>query len=98
MQTYFALAALAGLTIAAPATVQDPTVVITSYRSDACDDKYSTTPSSTLVSPPIGECVALPPQTNAIEYRVMAGEITPDCQLQVYGIPNCATKTEGFTM
>ena len=98
MQTFFALAALAGLTLAAPTTASDPTVVLTTYRSDSCEDKYSTAPSSTLVSPPIGSCVNLPPQTNALEYRVMAGEITPGCQLQVYGIPDCNKKTEGFTM
>ena len=67
-----------------------PTVALTTYRSANCSDKYMTTPASVLVSPPVGLCVDLPPQTNALSIRVMNGAISSDCELYIYEAPDCA--------
>lgn len=81
---------LSGLAAAQQPADDSPTVALTTYRSANCSDEYSTTPSSVLVSPPVGGCVDLPPQTNALSFRVMNGAIPNACELYIYEAPNCA--------
>ncbi|KAJ5914425.1 Ecp4 [Penicillium tannophilum] len=81
---------LSTLAAAQQQSSKPPVVALTTYRSANCSGNYVTTPSSVLVSPPLGGCVDLPPQTNSLSLRVMNGNITAGCELYIYEAPDCA--------